>query len=333
LKNTGHGKGTIVKNKQPDRRYLQAAVLLAAFILSGCAKPAAFCPTQPLADLSGALAFADDAQLPYRFPLDDLGGSMDPFPARFCSSGGRDSSRMYHAAEDYHLPAGTPVFAFADGVVSFSGRMGGYGWLVIIDHPQANIYSLYGHLSPSRWSIGRVPVAKGDLIGYLGDPDENGGSASKPLVTHLHFGIRAGQQSDYPGRGEWRWMAGWIKPCPADLGWLRPSAVMTGQLLPPAGALVPSAGLVETWGVELGLAGAYLAGAVASAVLGLRKQNPILPGLYGVMMFAVGWLMQVKGTRISWVLFATAGVLLVLALVLYLKRSRESNPSVNSRES
>ncbi len=29
------------------------------------------------------------------------------------------------------------VYAMADGRVSFSGTAGGYGWLIIIDHPQA----------------------------------------------------------------------------------------------------------------------------------------------------------------------------------------------------
>ena len=114
----------------------------------------------------------------------------------------------YHAAEDYLRPAGTPVYAIADGDLSFSGPMGGYGWLIIIDHPQFNLYSLYGHLSPSRWAHETGPVAKGELIGYLGDDDENGGSAENPLRPHLHLGLRAGQRQDYPGNGQWRWMAG-----------------------------------------------------------------------------------------------------------------------------
>ena len=81
--------------------------------------------------------------------------------------------------------------------------MGGYGWLVIINHKQFNLYSLYGHLSPGRWSIkNKTPVQKGDLIGYLGDSDENGGSEKQPLVPHLHHGIRRGQMNDYPGGGQ-----------------------------------------------------------------------------------------------------------------------------------
>ena len=107
--------------------------------------------------------------------------------------------RKFHAAEDYKRLAGTPVFAMADVTISFSGSAGGYGWQILIDHPQANLYSLYWHLSPSRWKQKTgTEVKRGDLIAYLGDSDENGGSQEQPVETHLHFGIRAGQTADYP---------------------------------------------------------------------------------------------------------------------------------------
>ena len=104
--------------------------------------------------------------------------------------------------------------------------------LIIIDHPQANLYSLCGHLSPSRWYIeSGVLVEKGQLIAYLGDSDENGGSSEQPLTPHLHFGIRAGQRADYSSMGEWRWQAGWLNYCPQDLGWLQPSLITVNQEL------------------------------------------------------------------------------------------------------
>ena len=185
-------------------QYFTASCVLLVFLFSGCTQAPKACPPQPPADLSGVLAYAEDDQLDFQFPLDALGNDVRPYPAIFCTHGCNRSACEYHAAEDYHLPAGTPVYAIADGNISFSGPMGGYGWLVIIDHPQANIYSLYGHLSPSRWRLESGPVEKGDLIAYLGDPDENGGSPERPLETHLHFGIRTGQRTNYPGMGEWR---------------------------------------------------------------------------------------------------------------------------------
>ena len=120
----------------------------------------------------------------------------------------------------------------------------GYGWLILIDHPQANLYSLYGHLSPSRWQLRTgTQVARGDLIAYLGDSDVNGGSQEHPVDTHLHFGIRAGQTADYPARGAWRYMGGWITLCPQDVGWLQPSLVMTRQQIPVGGYPQPQVDL------------------------------------------------------------------------------------------
>ncbi|MCJ7716605.1 MAG: M23 family metallopeptidase, partial [Anaerolineales bacterium] len=161
------------------KAYFITRFFLLVILLSGCSQPSESCPPQPPADLSGAILYAEDGQLEFRYPLAELGKESDPLPAIFCSGGG--SGSKYHAAEDYHLPAGSPVYAFADGEISFSGPMGGYGWLIIIDHPQANIYSLYGHLSPSRWLLKSGTVEKGDLIAYLGDSDENGGSTKNPL--------------------------------------------------------------------------------------------------------------------------------------------------------
>ena len=50
------------------------------------------------------------------------------------------------------------MYAIADGEISFSGSKGGYGWLIIIDHPQANLYSLYGHLSPASLARDRLEI-------------------------------------------------------------------------------------------------------------------------------------------------------------------------------
>ena len=139
-----------------------AAAALFAVLLSGCSSATpGECPTLPRIDLSQV--DPNDDTLPFRYPLDVVAGHLHD--ADFCehsSPGG-----MFHAAEDLQQPAGTEVYAMADGEVSFSGTMGGYGWLVIVDHPEVNVYSLYGHLSPSRWRAEPGPVAKGDLVGYL----------------------------------------------------------------------------------------------------------------------------------------------------------------------
>lgn len=306
-------------------RFLIVSGVCLVFLLSGCTQPNNVkCLPQPPADLSGAIAYAADDQLDFRFPLDELGEDIRPFPAIFCSSGGSGSAREYHAAEDYFLPPGTPVYAIADGSISFSGPMGGYGWLIIIDHPQANMYSLYGHLSPSRWRLESGPIEKGDLIAYLGDPDENGGSPENPLRPHLHFGIRAGQRTDYPGMGEWRWQAGWIKPCPQDLGWLLPSGVITSQEIPPGGYPGPDAGLIEKWGVELAFISIYIFGGVFVLVYAIRKNRPIAPVISGGFLIVAGWVLFSKGTRISYALFLMAILLLGFAIFQYIHNSKDS---------
>jgi len=302
------------------------------FLISGCSQPAENCYQQPLADLSGALAYAGDDELEFRYPLAELGSERDPIPAKFCSGGGLGSKRKYHAAEDYHLPAGTPVYAFADGEISFSGRMDGYGWLIIIDHPWANLYSLYGHLSPSRWMLKSGAVEKGDLIGYLGDSDENGGSKKNPLVTHLHFGIRAGQRTDYTGMGEWRWMAGWIKPCPSDLGWLQPSLIITSQEVPPGGFLAPKAGLVKGWGIELSFILIYFLGTLVASISSIKKKNLLIPAVNGILMILAGYLFSAKGTITSYPLYGMAAVAFGVLTYLYIQ-GRKAEPGEGEGES
>jgi murein DD-endopeptidase MepM/ murein hydrolase activator NlpD len=199
--------------------------------------------------------------------------------------------------------------------------MGGYGWLIIIDHPWADIYSLYGHLSPSRWKIeSGVEVEKGDLIGYLGDDDENGGSVKNPLVTHLHFGIRVGQRVDYPGFGEWRWMAGWIKPCPQDLSWLQPSVVINNQEIPDGGFQTSSEDFLEKWAVELILGSAYLVGAIGMFVFGTRTDKPYLLLLSVGVLLAAGIYLYMKGWRMSFVLIGVALFLAVTGIFMLARR-------------
>jgi hypothetical protein len=312
---------------------LLASYMLLVFLLSGCTQSPESCPPQPPTDMSGAIAYAVDDQLDFRFPLDKLGENLRPYPAIFCTSGGSGSAREYHAAEDYHLPAGTPVYAMADGIISFSGPKRGYGWLTIIDHPQANIYSLYGHLSPSRWRLESGSVEKGDLIAYLGDPDENGGSSDQPLRSHLHFGIRAGQRTDYPGMGEWRWQAGWIKPCPQDLGWLKPSEIITSQEIPIGGFPEPTAGLLEKWGVELAFIGVYLFCGAFALVFVIKKNKPVVPFIYGVLLIVAGWVLFSKGTRISYALFPMALLFVVFAIFQYTRHSKEKLRLANRNNS
>jgi len=73
-----------------------------------------------------------------------------------------------HYGVDYAAPAGTPVWAIADGTVCFSGWNGEYGKQVTIQHPKG-YRSMYGHLSQFAPGIkkGRA-VRQKQVIGYVG---------------------------------------------------------------------------------------------------------------------------------------------------------------------
>jgi murein DD-endopeptidase MepM/ murein hydrolase activator NlpD len=318
--------------KDSSRISLIAGLIMLSSGITSCTQAVQSCYEQPYADLSEALTYSADDQLPFQYPLDELG--LEPYrdqygdhtPARFCRGSwekeGEEHKRKFHAAEDYHLPAGSPVYAFADGEISFSGRMGGYGWLIIIDHPQHNIYSLYGHLSPSRWSLeSGTPVEKGDLIGYLGDSDENGGSKKNPLVTHLHFALRVGQRTDYPGQGEWRWMAGWIKPCPSEVGWLKPSQVITSQEIPQGGYPIPEGSFFEKWRGEIFLLSIYVVVGAVALVNSIRKKNRIFPIVTCLVMVLTGLYFSTKHPTLQYGLYAIAVAAFGVVLYQYLQGS------------
>lgn len=291
-------------------------------LLAGCAQSSGACPSNTPVGLSEADAFAGDDSLPFRFPLDESSVDETPYFGWFgASNDGSVSERKYHAAEDYLRPAGTPVYSMADGRVSFSGPMDGYGWLVIIDHPQANLYSLYGHLSPSRWRKESGTVEKGEMIAYLGDSDENGGSSEHPLEPHLHLGVRAGQRADYSGMGEWRWQAGWIKLCPQDLGWLQPSVIITSQEIPAGGFPEPASGFVAKWGIELLFTGIYLFGGACMLVFAIRKNKPYVLVITGGLMIIAGWIFYNKGTKMSYALFAMAILFSAIGIYRFIRCS------------
>ena len=111
-----------------NRRLLTSSILL-ILLLASCAQSTGSCPPHPRGNISEAAKFAQDGQFPFRFPLDELNNYEESVSANFCTHGGErfGPTGEYHAAEDFFRPAGTPVYAMADGKVSFSGPMGGYG--------------------------------------------------------------------------------------------------------------------------------------------------------------------------------------------------------------
>lgn len=97
---------------------------------------------------------------------------------------------LYHMGVDagFDLPAGTEVYATADGIVREVQERSQFGLVVLIEHEaetEAAHVSVYGHLDPTdvRVIVGQT-VTAGDVIGVLGNETNNGGWS-----VHLHFGI------------------------------------------------------------------------------------------------------------------------------------------------
>ncbi|MDO8512849.1 MAG: peptidoglycan DD-metalloendopeptidase family protein [bacterium] len=86
-----------------------------------------------------------------------------------------------HTGIDIPNRALPPVYAAKAGTVSFSGWLGGYGHLIIVDHGNST-KTYYAHLSKDFVKTGEV-VKQGEVIG-------NVGSTGRSTGPHLHFEIR-----------------------------------------------------------------------------------------------------------------------------------------------
>jgi len=158
------------------------------------------------------------------------------------------------------------------------------------------------------------------LIAYLGDPDENGGSVEEPLEPHLHFGVRAGQSVDYPGRGEWRFMAGWIRLCPQDLGWLQPSVVITSQEIPVGGYPQPKVGFLTRWGFELLVSGIYAVGGAGMLAYAIRKKSRLFLIFPGIIVITSGIVFHNNGMVSTYALLVIGILIMAFGIYHYIRR-------------
>lgn len=88
-----------------------------------------------------------------------------------------------HRGTDYAAPTGTPIKAAGDGRITFAGKKGAFGNVVIIQHG-SRYETLYAHLSKFHRNAksGRT-IKQGQIIGYVGST----GLATGP---HLHYEFR-----------------------------------------------------------------------------------------------------------------------------------------------
>jgi murein DD-endopeptidase MepM/ murein hydrolase activator NlpD len=88
-----------------------------------------------------------------------------------------------HKGVDYAARTGTPVKATGSGEVTFLGRKGGYGQVIIIQHGD-RYETVYAHLSDYKGGLREGSrVRQGEIIGFVGQT----GLATGP---HLHYEFR-----------------------------------------------------------------------------------------------------------------------------------------------
>jgi murein DD-endopeptidase MepM/ murein hydrolase activator NlpD len=141
---------------------------------------------------------------------------------------------MPHNGIDYAAPPGTPVWAAAEGTVTFAAESGANGNLIAIAHADG-YESYYAHLLRFERGIRvGVTVRQRQVVGYVG-------STGRSTGPHLHFGLRKGGQFVDPARhlnGPGRLMAASALP-----GFRRVVRALTAELaripLAPAPATTP----------------------------------------------------------------------------------------------
>lgn len=127
----------------------------------------------------------------------DLFGASDPWAGR------ERERRDIHIGVDIGGPVGTPIHATADGVVHSAGYNaadGDYGHVVVLEHLLGGrrVWALHGHLSAAS-TEGKAAgdaIARGDVLGWLGDRHENGGW---PAHVHFQLGLEEPATHDMPG--------------------------------------------------------------------------------------------------------------------------------------
>ena len=109
--------------------------------------------------------------------------SVLPVTGRITSRYGERSSlrRSTHTGLDIACNTGTDIKVVSNGTVTFSGKKGSYGNLIIVDHGNG-VETWYGHCSKLYAKVGDT-VTAGDIVAAVGST----GNSTGP---HLHFEIR-----------------------------------------------------------------------------------------------------------------------------------------------
>lgn len=163
------------------------------------AGPASKVPTAAVKPVTAAPAKAKPARARWVRPSAGAESSC------FCMRWG-----VMHDGIDLAGPAGSPIVAVGDGVVTEAGPADGYGMWVAIRHANGD-YSIYGHMYRYYVRVGQH-VRAGQHIADIG----NNGRSTGP---HLHFGIARGSAT-----GPFVDPVPWLKARGVNVGRYNPNA-------------------------------------------------------------------------------------------------------------
>ena len=135
-------------------------------------------PLMPGHDLGGLGLDNAGAEVPAIWPID--GEISSSFGVREDPILGNGEGE-FHPGIDIRGPLGMPIHATADGVVTTSGIVNGYGRMVTIDHGHG-VVTGYGHMSGFAVTAGQS-VTRGQVIGYIGHSGRTTGN-------HVHYEVR-----------------------------------------------------------------------------------------------------------------------------------------------
>ncbi|MCK5116558.1 MAG: M23 family metallopeptidase [Candidatus Aegiribacteria sp.] len=115
------------------------------------------------------------ARIPSIWPVDGIfvsnfGPRIDPFTGAV----------RIHKGLDLACISGTPIYAPADGVITFVGWTGGWGLNIVVKHSD-RISTRYAHCSAACTVVGQ-DVNRGDLIARVG-------STGRSVAPHLHYEV------------------------------------------------------------------------------------------------------------------------------------------------
>ena len=108
----------------------------------------------------------------YAFPLKSYSYVSSEYGSRWGTT---------HTGIDLAAPAGTHIYSWRSGTVTFAGWSGGYGNFIIVDHGDGFV-TRYAHCSKIAVTKGQT-VSQGQVIGYVGTTGNSTGN-------HLHFEIK-----------------------------------------------------------------------------------------------------------------------------------------------